>query len=126
MSVKARWIPLTTSIKLIFTRKCLFFWSALLFFTTIGLTWLGYTLSVDFIDQFARAVMPAEPQIKPWEASQYIAWLGAVWGWIKHSAWVIGGGLYLLFTRIAAFFMAFLAAYTKDSMPIKRWAMMRH
>ena len=96
----ADWVPLRTSLKLIFTNKRLFFWSAFLVCATIFLSWLGYLFSVDYIDHLVSTIMPAKPEAV------------GVWGWIKYAAWVTGDWLYLFVSRIVSFFAAFLLAYT--------------
>lgn len=94
------WVPLSTSIKLIFTRKRLFLWSALLVCLTIGLTWLGNWLLLDYIDALSAKLMPAAPE------------QAGIWGWLKHATWIAGSWLYLVVSRIVSFYLAFLLAYT--------------
>ncbi len=96
----AEWIPLSTTIKLIFTRRQLFFWSLLLVCSTIGLTWLGNWLLTDYADQLQASLFAAEPAAE------------GIWGWIRHTAWLAGGWLYHIVSRIVSFYLSFLLAYT--------------
>lgn len=94
------WIPLSHSLFLILRRKSLLGWSFLLFVFTIGFTWLGYQLAVDFIDDLGGSLMPAAPAAE------------GIWGWLKHKGWVGMTWFYLFVSRIVAFYLAFLLAYT--------------
>lgn len=38
-----------------------------------------------------------------------------IWGWIKHKGWLVLKGLFIIISRIAAFYLAFLIAYTLTS-----------
>lgn len=96
----AKWIPLSTSIKLIFTRKRLFFLSSLLICLTIGLTWLANWILLDYIDTLTAKFMPASSES------------AGIWGWVRHMAMVVGSWLYLVISRVASFYLAFLVAYT--------------
>ena len=99
-SANTNWIPLSRSLLLMVSRKQLLGWSLGLFLITIFLTWLGYLLTVDFLDNATSSFMTAAP------ASD------TIWGWIKHKGWVIGSWLFLVVSRIVAFYFAFLLAYT--------------
>lgn len=82
------------------SRKNLFGWSLILFVITIGLTWLGYQLAIDFIEDLGGNLLPASPAAE------------GIWGWIKHKGWVGMTWFYLFVSRIVAFYLAFLLAYT--------------
>lgn len=82
------------------SRKRLLGWSFFLFLATILLTWLGYILSVDFIDNLTATFITEAPDSS------------TVWGWIKHKGWLVGSWLLLVVSRIVAFYFAFLLAYT--------------
>ncbi len=97
---QAEWIPLSTSIKLIFTRKRLFFWSALLVCLTITLTWLGDWLLTSYADTLQETLLPAEPSA------------AGIWGGIKHAAWATAAWFYLVISRVVSFYLAFILAYT--------------
>lgn len=94
------WIPLSRSFLLMVSRKQLFFWSLVLFLCTIALTWFGYLVTVDFIDGLTGSFMAAAPATD------------TVWGWIKYGGWQVGNWLFLIVSRIVAFYFAFLLAYT--------------
>ncbi|TKB24299.1 cysteine biosynthesis protein [Desulfopila sp. IMCC35006] len=94
------WIPLSHSLSLIFRRKRLFGWSFLLFLLTITLTWVGYLVTVDFIDQLTGNFTATAPAT------------GSILGWIKYSGWLVSSWLFLIVSRIVAFYLAFLFAYT--------------
>jgi CysZ protein len=93
------WIPLSRSLVLMMSRKQLFGWSLALFLVTILLTWLGYLVTVDFMDGLTGSFMTAAPATD------------SIWGWIKHKGWLIGSWLFLIVSRIVAFYCAFLIAY---------------
>lgn len=99
-SSQVKWIPLTQSLLLIFKRKRLFGWSSILILLTIGLTWLGYDLTIDFMDELTGNFINSAP------ATDTIV------GWIKHKGWLLGKWLFLFVSRIVAFYFAFLIAYT--------------
>ncbi|MGW8194754.1 MAG: EI24 domain-containing protein [Desulforhopalus sp.] len=96
----AEWIPLSRSLLLMFSRKTLFGWSFMLFLLTIFLTWIGYQLAVDFIDNLSGNLLPAAPAAD------------GVLGWLKHAGWVAMHWLFLFISRTVAFYLAFLLAYT--------------
>jgi len=95
-----RWIPLTHSIGLIFRKKRLFGWSVLLFAVTVLLTWGGYQLAIDFVDSLTRDFFSHAPDP------------GTIMGWIKNKGWIVAGWLYSIISRVVAFYLAFLVAYT--------------
>lgn len=94
------WIPLSHSLSLIFRRKRLFAWSFLLFLVTIVLTWIGYLVTVDFMDQVTGDFMTTAPATE------------GILGWIKYAGWLVSSWLFLIVSRIVAFYLAFLFAYS--------------
>lgn len=94
------WIPLRHSFSLIFRRKQIFGWSLLLTVITIVITWAGYSFAVDFMDQLTGNFLHSAPAT------------ASIWGWVKYSFWLVGSWLYSFITRIAAFYLAFLVAYS--------------
>lgn len=96
----AEWIPLSHSFSLMIRRKKLFGWSFLLFLITISLTWIGYHFTVDFMDQLTGNFMVTAPATD------------TILGWIKHKGWLVGSWLFLIVSRIVAFYIAFLLAYS--------------
>lgn len=99
-SRSARWVPLSKSLSLIFRRKKLFGLSFLLFLITIALTWIGYLVSVDFMDKLTGNFLLHAPAT------------GTMLGWLKYVGWWIGSKLFLIVSRIVAFYLAFLLAYS--------------
>ena len=97
---RREWIPLSRSFLLLLSRKRLFGLSLLLILTTIGLTWVGYLVTVDMVDRLTVNFMAIPPVTD------------TVWGWIKYSGWVAVNWLFLVVSRIVAFYFAFLLAYT--------------
>ncbi|MGB3210671.1 MAG: EI24 domain-containing protein [Desulforhopalus sp.] len=91
---------MSRSLSLILRRKKLFGWSFLLFLITITLTWFGYLFTVDFVDQLTGNFTTAAPATD------------TLLGWIKHKGWFIGTWLFLIVSRIVAFYLAFLFAYS--------------
>jgi CysZ protein len=96
----AEWIPLTHSLSLIIRRKRLFGLSFLLFLVTITLTWIGYLVTVDFMDQVTGNFLTTAPATD------------TVLGWIKYSGWLVSSWMFLIVSRIVAFYFAFLFAYS--------------
>lgn len=99
-SPKTEWIPISRSMILLLSRKRLFGLSFILIVITLVLTWIGFLVSVDFIDGLKDTFTTTAPAAD------------TVWGWIKHQAWVAGNWLFLIVSRIVAFYLAFLLAYT--------------
>lgn len=93
-------IPLSTSMSFLLGRRQLLGWSAILIVVTFALTWVGFLLTTGMIDQFTGSFFETAPAHQGW------------WGWIKYSGWLVAKYLFVLVTRIIAFFLAFLLAYT--------------
>jgi len=96
----AQWVPLSRSLSLIFRRKKLFGLSFLLFLITVALTWLGYLITVDFMDSLTGNFLLSAPAT------------GTMLGWLKYAGWWVGSWLFLIVSRIVAFYLAFLLAYS--------------
>jgi CysZ protein len=99
-SSTADWIPLSRAFSLIIHRKRLLGLSFVLFLTTIALTWLGYHFTVDFIDGLTGNFMATAPATD------------TILGWIKYTGWQVSSWLFLIVSRIVAFYLAFLFAYS--------------
>jgi CysZ protein len=93
-------IPLSTSISFLLSRKQLLGWSVILIAVTVVLTWTGFLLTTGIIDHFTASFFNDGPAHQSW------------WGWIKYGGWLVTKYLYVLMSRIIAFFLAFLLAYT--------------
>ncbi|WP_457574365.1 EI24 domain-containing protein [Desulfolithobacter sp.] len=96
---KGQWIPLTYSIAFLFRHIRLLGWSTLLVAITAVLTWIGYLEAIHFIDGLTGHFFQQAPD------------LTGIWGWLVGKGWLVVKYLFLIITRIAAFYLAFLAAY---------------
>jgi CysZ protein len=98
--VSTAWIPLTTSAVFIVKKPLLLGWSLFLVLATIALTWLGFQLTTGFFDNLTKTFFTAAPATE------------SIWGWIKYGGWQTSKWLFLLVSRILAFYLAFLTAYS--------------
>ncbi|WP_051553738.1 EI24 domain-containing protein [Desulfobulbus elongatus] len=94
------WVPFSTSCAFLFRHPRLLGWSLLLVLLTGTLTWLGYLFSVDLINHFTGSFFTTPPTVE-----KFWHW-PLLWGWTALK-WV-----FLLLTRVAAFYLAFVLAYT--------------
>jgi CysZ protein len=99
----SQWYSLAYAISFMFRHKRLLLWSALLVLTTGGLTALGFLLTTGYIDEFLAGFMLSPPEAT------------GIWGWIKHQGWVVLHWFFLILSRIIAFYLAFLVAYSLAS-----------
>lgn len=97
---KHRYIPLSQSIAFLMGKKRLLGWSLLLFIVTIVFTWITYQLCVTFIDGLTAGFFSSAPES------------ATLLGWLQHKGWLVLKWLYLFTTRIVAFYLAFMLAYT--------------
>lgn len=97
---KGRYQPLSRALSLMFGSARLLTLSLALFLVTALLTWLGYSLAVNSIDQATAGFTSAAPATD------------TLWGWVKYSAWLVGSGLLQLISRLLAFYLCFLVAYS--------------
>ncbi|PHR29966.1 MAG: cysteine biosynthesis protein [Desulfotalea sp.] len=97
---RAKWQPLSRSLWLILSRKRLLAWSSLLVLLTILFTWIGYQFAIDFLDELGGQFMTAPPDS------------GTIIGWITTQAYSAGSWMYHLVSKILAFYLAFLLAYS--------------
>jgi CysZ protein len=95
-----KWIPLWSSLGLLCRSPKLLGWSFLMVVLTFGLTWGGYVLAVGFVDGLTAGFFQQPPDA------------AGFFGWIKHLGWQAMKWTFFLVTRIIAFYMAFLLAYT--------------
>jgi CysZ protein len=100
LSSKPNWIPLPSSAFFLLSKRRLFGLSLLLFIVTLLITWGCYIGSVTLIDNLTGDFFLEPPSAE------------TIWGWIKHKGWIALKWLFLVFTRIIAFYLAFLTAYT--------------
>ena len=95
-----KWIPLTYSLAFLLRSPRLMAWSAILFLVTAGFTWAGYLLTVDFVDDLTGSFFLSQPAAS------------GIWGWIKYLGWEAMRWCFLIISRIVAFYLAFLVAYS--------------
>jgi CysZ protein len=93
-------IALSASLSFLLSRKVLLGWSLLLVVVTVALTWLGFLLTTGALDSLTGSFFETAPIRDSW------------WEWIKYAGWLVGKYLFILVSRIVAFFLAFLLAYT--------------
>lgn len=96
----AQWIPLSYSLGFILRKKRLLGWCVLLILLTIVLTWLGYMITVDYVGDLTEQFVSTAPATE------------SIWGWIKYSGWIVGSWLVVIVSKIVAFYLAFLFAYS--------------
>nr|WP_320009788.1 EI24 domain-containing protein [uncultured Desulfobulbus sp.] len=94
------WVPLGFSFGFIFRHQRLLGWSLVLVLITGGLTWGGYTFTVDFINHLTGSFFSTPPQ------SDAIWQVPLLWGWTALK-WI-----YMLLSRVVAFYLAFVVAYS--------------
>ena len=93
------WIPLSRSIRTLFTTKQLMGISFILFLATGLLTWAGYEVSLSLIDHYTAPFFSHPP-------SQ-----GTLTGWLTFASLKIMHWLYLLLSRTISFYLIFILAY---------------
>jgi len=98
-----QWISFSSSIAFIFRHIRLLGWSVLLVAATALFTWVGYFEAIRFVDGLTGHFFQTAP-----------AGTGVL-GWLTVKGWVILKYLFLMITRIAAFYLAFLTAYCLTS-----------
>ena len=96
---RARWISLGSSLAFLVKSPRLLGLSLLLVILTGALTWLGYHEAVRLIDGWMGGYLNHPPQSGHW------------WSWLVNTGWGVLRFLFLAITRVAAFYLAFLAAY---------------
>lgn len=96
----AQWIPLSHSLAFLLRSKRLLALSILLVFITFVLTWAGYLLTVDFVDGLSGSFFLSQPEAV------------GILGWLKYLGWEILHWAFLIMSRIVAFYLAFLLAYS--------------
>lgn len=97
------WFPISYSLGFMFRNRNILLWSVILFSLTVLFTWLGYILTVGFVDDLTGGFINAAPDTS------------TLWGWIKYGFWLAGKWLLLIISRIVAFYASFLLAYSLTS-----------
>jgi len=100
ISAPAKWLPLSYSLAFLLRSKRLMAWSAILILITFAFTWAGYAVTVDFVDGLTGSFFLAEPETN------------GIWGWTKYLGWEVMHWFFLIISRIVAFYLAFLLAYS--------------
>lgn len=100
---RKNWLPLTFSIRFIFGNLNILGLSLLLMFCTGLLTWLGYLVTIHFADGLTGHFFQQAP-----EAAGII-------GWFLVKGWWLLRFLFLVFSRVIAFYLAFLVSYSLTS-----------
>lgn len=94
------WVPLARSLAFLLRHPRLVGWSLVLVLVTGSLTWGGYTFCVDLISQYTGSFFGTPPTVE-----KFWHW-PLLWGWTAVK-WV-----YLILSRVVAFYLAFVAAYS--------------
>lgn len=100
ISAPPAWLPLSYSLAFLLRSKRLMAWSLMLILVTFAFTWAGYAITVDFVDGLTGSFFLAEPEAK------------GIWGWTKYLGWEVLHWFFLIISRIVAFYLAFLIAYS--------------
>ena len=98
-----KWLPLTFSLRFIVGNVNLLGMSLLLMLCTALLTWLGYLVTVHFADGLTGQFFQQVP-----EAAGII-------GWFQIKGWWLLKFVFLIFSRVIAFYLAFLVSYSLTS-----------
>lgn len=99
-SSPVKWIPLGSSLGFLLRSPKILGWSVLLVLLTFALTWGGYLLTVGYVDGQTAGFFQQAPESV------------GVWGWMKHLGWQVMKWTFFIISRIAAFYLAFILAYT--------------
>jgi CysZ protein len=94
------WVPLRFSCAFLWRYPRLLGWSLLLVLCTGGVTWLGYHLSVDLINQYTGAWFTSPPTVEKF------------WHWPLLWGWTALHWIFLVLSRVVAFYLAFVLAYS--------------
>jgi len=100
ISAPVAWLPLSYSFAFLLRSKRLMGWSVLLILITFGFTWAGYEIAVDFVDGLTGSFFLSQPEA------------AGILGWTKFIGWEGIHWLFLIISRIVAFYLAFLVAYS--------------
>ncbi len=90
---------LLSSVSFIFRHMRLIGWSMILILITGLLTWIGYLEAIKFINGLTGHFFQRPPDIS------------GILGWLTGWGWVVMKYLFLIITRIASFYLAFLLSY---------------
>jgi len=102
-SRQAEWVPLTFSTLFLFRHVRILGWSLVLVLITGFLTWIGYLLTVDLVDGLTGHFFQQAPAA------------AGIQGWFIVMGWQALKILFLIVSRVIAFYLAFLIAYCLTS-----------
>ncbi len=97
--LRGTWVPLSSSLAFLVRHVKLLALGLLLVLLTGLLTWIGYLGAIDFIDSLTGHFFQQPPT-----GEGFWAWL-QTWGWLALKF------VFVLVTRVVAFYLAFLLAY---------------
>ncbi|MCK5915866.1 MAG: EI24 domain-containing protein [Deltaproteobacteria bacterium] len=95
-----KWLPLSFSLRFLFGNFRILLWSLALILVTALLTWAGYLLTVDLVNGLLGDFFQQAPD------------RAGIIGWFQLQGWQLLKILFLLISRVIAFYLAFLLAYT--------------
>jgi len=99
-AVPPPWVPLNFSLSFLLRHPRLLGWSFFLVLLTGALTWFGYLLSVDLINQFTGSFFTNPPGVEKF------------WHWPLLWGWTALKWIFLVVSRMVAFYLAFVLAYS--------------
>lgn len=94
-----KWIHLGKTALFMLRSKRLLGWTFLLILLTGLFTWLGYSLSINFVDGLTENFF-LEGQNS-----------SGIMGWFKHKGWLIAKYAFFIVSRVVGFYLAFMVAY---------------
>lgn len=94
------WVPLSFSFSFLCRYPRLLGWSLVLVLLTGTLTWFGYLFSVDLIDQLTGSFFLTPPSVEKF------------WHWPLLWGWTALKWIFLVLSRVVAFYLAFVVAYS--------------
>ena len=95
-----KWLPLTFSLRFILGHMNLLGLSLFLMLCTALLTWLGYLVTVHFVDGLTGHFFQQAPEA------------AGIVGWFQVKGWWVLKLVFLLLSRVIAFYLAFLVSYS--------------
>ncbi len=96
---RTRWYSIFFSLYFLFRHLRILGWSLLLVVLTCLLTWIGYLEATALIDALVGGFFQHPPEQT------------GITGWLAVKGWLVLRYVFLFFSRVIAFYLAFLAAY---------------
>lgn len=94
------WVAFSRSLVFLVTSPRLLGWSLILIILTGSLTWVGYLYTVDLINQLTGNFFVNQPAVEHF------------WHWPVLWGWTLLKWIYLILTRVIAFYLAFIFSYS--------------